>query len=128
VHIAYFTESKSGRGIFFAHSMDGGKTFHAAVPIVFGDNPAFVSVASDGDRVAVAYDDPNSAQPAIGVALSTTMGHLFHTGEIVSSETERAKMPTIEVRGDTVRVWWNDYAADPRISATRPAYREGIFR
>jgi hypothetical protein len=128
VHIAYFTESKSGRGIFFAHSMDGGKTFHAAVPIVFGDNPAFVSVASDGDRVAVAYDDPNSAQPAIGVALSTTMGHLFHTGEIVSSETERAKMPTIEVRGDTVRVWWNDYAADPRISATRPAYREGIIR
>jgi hypothetical protein len=128
VHIAYFTESKSGRGIFFAHSMDGGKTFHAPVPIVFGDNPSFVSVASDGDRVAVAYDDPNSAQPAIGIALSTTLGHLFHAGEIVSSETERAKMPTVEVRGDTVRVWWNDYAADPRISATRPAYREGIFR
>lgn len=111
-----------------SHSMDGGKTFHSTVPIIFGDNPAFVSVASDGDRVAVAYDDPNGAHSAVGVALSTTMGHIFRRGEIVSSETERAKMPTVEVRGDTVRVWWNDYAADPRISATRPAYREGIFR
>jgi hypothetical protein len=128
VHIAYFTESKSGRGIFFAHSMDGGRTFHAPVPIVFGVNPSFVSLASDGDRVAVAYEDPNSAQPAIGVALSTTMGHLFHTGQIVSLETQRARMPTIDVGGDTVRVWWSNHAADPRISATRPAYREGIIR
>lgn len=128
VHVAYFAESKSGRGVFFAHSMDGGKTFHSPVPIVFGDNPAFVAVASDRDHVAVAYDDPNSTEPAVGVAVSTTMGHIFHTGEIVSSDAERAKQPSVIVRGDTVRVWWSDYAADPRISATRPAFREGIFR
>lgn len=128
VHLAYFAESKSGRGIFFAHSMDGGKTFHSPVPIVFGDNPAFVSVASSGDRVAVAYEDPNSAQPAVGVAVSTTMGHIFHTGEVVSSDAERARQPSVIVRGDTVRVWWSDHAPDPRISMTRPAFRQGIFR
>jgi len=54
VHVAYFAEPMRGRGIFFAHSMDSGRTFHSPVPIVFGDNPAFVSVASEGDRVAVA--------------------------------------------------------------------------
>lgn len=128
VHVAYYAETKSGRGVFFAHSMDNGKTFHSPVPIVFGDTPGFVSVSSAGDRVAVAFEDPNSAQPAIGVALSTTMGHIFHTSETVSSEAERAKQPTVVVHGDTVRVWWSDHAADPRISATRPAYREGIFR
>jgi hypothetical protein len=108
--------------------MDGGHTFHAPVPIIFGDNPGFVAVASDGDRVAVAYDDPNSAQPTIGVALSSTMGHLFQPGQTVSTESEHAKQPTVELRGDTIRVWWSDYAADPRISATRNAYREGIWR
>jgi hypothetical protein len=128
VHVAYYAELKSGRGVFFEPSMDNGKTFHSPVPIVFGDTPAFVSVGSYGDRVAVAYEDPNSAQPAIGVAVSTTMGHIFHTSETISSEAERAKQPIVIVRGDTVRVWWSDYAADPRISATRPAYREGVFR
>jgi len=117
-----------GRGIFFAHSMDSGRTFHSPVPIVFGDNPAFVSVASEGDRVAVAYDDPNSVQPAIGIALSKTMGHIFKPGDPISSASERAKQPTVELSGDRIRVWWNDYSDDPRISATRTAYREGIWK
>jgi len=128
VYLAYYGEPPSGRGIFFVHSMDNGRTFHAPVPIVFGDNTAWVSVSGAGDRVAVAYEDPNSLKPSVGVALSRTMGHLFRAGEIVSSDNERARQPTVEVAGDTVRVWWNDYSADPRVSATRTAYREGICR
>jgi hypothetical protein len=128
VHVAYFSEPIRGHGIFFAHSMDSGRTFHSPVPIVFGDNPAFVAVASEGDRVAVAYDDPNSVQAAVGIALSNTMGHIFKPGEIISSASERAKQPTVEVSGDRVRVWWNDYSDDPRVSATRTAYREGKWK
>lgn len=128
VYLAYFAEPKSSHGIFFAHSMDGGRTFHAPVPIVFGENAAWVSVSSAGDRVAVAYEDPNSLQPSVGVALSRTMGHIFRAGEIVSSVNERARQPVVEVSGDTVRVWWSDHSADPRISMTRTAYREGVWR
>lgn len=128
IYLAYFAEPKSGRGIFFAHSMDNGRTFHSPVPIVFGNNASWVSVSGSGDNVAVAYEDPNSVQPGVGVAASRTMGHLFRPGEIVSSVNERARQPTVEVRGDTVRVWWNKHSADPRVSATRPAYREGVWR
>ena len=128
VYLAYFAEPKSGRGIFFAHSMDSGRTFHAPVPIVFGDNAGWVSVSGAGDRVAVAYEDPNSLQSSVGVALSRTMGHIFKPGEIVSSDNERARQPTVRVAGDTVRVWWSDHSADPRVSATRTAYREGVWR
>ena len=81
-----------------------------------------------GDRVAVAYDDPNSVQPTIGIALSKTMGHIFKPGSPISNASELAKQATVELRGDTVRVWWNDYSADPRVSATRMAYRQGIWR
>jgi len=128
VHVAYFGEGASGKGIFFAHSMDSGRTFHSPVPIVFGDNPAFVAVAAKGDRVAVAYDDPNSTQPSVGIALSTTMGHIFKPGTPVSNPSELAKQPTVELRRDTVRIWWNDYSANPAVSATRMAYRQGIWR
>lgn len=128
VHVAYFAETESGKGIFFAHSMDSGRTFHSPVPIVFGDNPGSVAVAAEGDRVAVAYDDPNSTKPTVGIALSKTMGHIFKPGEPISNASELAKQPTVGLRGDTIRVWWSDYSADPRISATRTAYREGIWK
>lgn len=128
VHVAYFGEPRSGKGIFFAHSMDSGRTFHSPVPIVFGDNPGSVAVGAEGDRVVVAYDDPNSAQPTVGIALSKTMGHIFKPGEPASNASELAKQPTVDLRGDTIRVWWSDYSADPRISATRTAYREGIWK
>lgn len=127
VYLAYFAEPASGRGIFFAHSMDSGRTFHAPVPIVFGDNAAWVSVSGAGSRVAVAYEDPNSLKPSVGVAVSRSMGHLFKPGELVSSDNERARQPTVEVTGDTVRVWWSDHSEDPRVSATRTAFREGIW-
>lgn len=128
VHVAYFAEPLSGKGIFFAHSMDSGRTFHSPVPIVFGDNPGSVAVAAERDRVAVAYDDPNSVQPTVGIALSNSMGHIFKPGEPISNASELAKQPTVELRGDTIRVWWSDYSADPRISAARTAYREGIWK
>ena len=127
VNVAYFMEPQAGAGIFFSHSMDGGRTFHAAVPIVFGDNASSVGIATSGDRVAVAYEDPNSTEATVGVALSRTMGHIFEYRSGISSDNERARQPVVDIRGDTVGVWWSDHSADPRISATRTAYREGML-
>ena len=125
VHLAYFLEPASGGGVFFAHSMDGGATFHAAVPIVYGKNPARTSVSSHGDRVAVAYEDPNSQQPLVGVALSKTMGHIFEERVLATSDNGRARQPVVRVSGDSLKLWWSEYAANPAISATRPMYRAG---
>jgi hypothetical protein len=128
VHVAYFAESSSGAGIFFAHSMDKAETFHSPVAIVFGRNPSRVSVAADGDRVAVAYEDPNSTQPIIGIALSKTMGHIFESRSIASSENGRARQPVVRIEGDSIGLWWSEYSPDPRVSATRPMYRAGLWR
>jgi DNA-binding beta-propeller fold protein YncE len=127
VHVAYFSEPKSGAGIFFAHSMDTAATFHSPVPIVFGKDPSRVSVASDGDRVVVAYEDPNSTQPIIGIALSNTMGHIFESRSIATSENGRARQPAVRVEGDSIRLWWSEYSADPAVSATRPRYRAALW-
>ncbi len=127
VNVAYFMEPQSGSGIFFSHSMDGGRTFHAPVPIVFGDNPSSVGIVTSGDRVVVAYEDPNSTGPSVGVALSRTLGHIFEHREIVSSDNERAREPVVDLGGNVVRVWWSNYPADPRINAIRTAYREGVW-
>ena len=75
VYLAYFAEPASGRGIFFAHSMDSGRTFHAPVPIVFGDNAAWVSVSgeprSSGGRVR-GSEQSQAERRSRGVAVDGT--------------------------------------------------------
>lgn len=128
IHLAYFAEPESGSGVFFAHSMDNGATFHSPVPIVFGRNPSRATVASSGDRVAVAYEDPNARQPLIGIALSKTMGHIFEDRIRATSENGRARQPVVRIAGDSIRLWWSEYSADPAVSATRAMYRTGLWR
>lgn len=128
VHLAYFLEPAAGPGIFFAHSMDSAATFHSAVPIVFGRTPSRVSIATHGDRVAVAYEDPNATQPLIGVALSRTMGHIFENRMQATPENGKAMQPIVRVDKDSVRLWWTEYSVDPFGGATRPAYRAAQWR
>ena len=128
VHVAYFAEPKSGSGIFFAHSMDSAKTFHSPVAIVYGRNPSRVSIASSGDRLVVAYEDPNATQPAVGVALSNTMGHIFERRVTASGANGVARQPVVRLAGDSIRVWWSEYSTNPTISATRPMYRAGKWK
>jgi hypothetical protein len=56
------------------------------------------------------------------------MGDIFEDREVVSTENERARQPMVELRGDSIRLWWSDHSADPRISTTRTAYRAGLWR
>jgi hypothetical protein len=128
VHLAYFAEPASGAGIFFEHSMDKGATFHSPVPIVFGKNPSRVSVASNGDRVVVAYEDPNSSQPLVSVALSKTMGHIFESRALASSENGRARQPVVRLSEDSIHLWWSEYSSNPAVSATRPVYRAASWK
>jgi len=127
VHLAYFIEPTSGPGVFFTHSMDSGATFHASVPVVFGKNPARVSIDSEGERVAVVYEDPNSVQPMLGLALSSTMGHIFERGVSASSPNGRARQPIVRLDGDSIRLWWSEYSANPAVSATKSMYRSGYI-
>ena len=125
VHVAYFAEPKGGGGVFFSHSMDSAKTFHSPVGIVYGENPSRASVAAHGDRVVVAYEDPNATQPMIGLALSKSMGHIFEQRMQGTSGNSLARQPVVRIVRDSIRLWWSEYAADPTISATRQMYREG---
>jgi hypothetical protein len=117
VHVVYALLAPEGPGLFFSHSMDGGVTFHAPVPIMYGDRLGSTSVASDGDLVVVGFEDPNSATPRIGLAISHTMGHIFEDRVVpVSDDNGIATDPLIAVRGSHLAVGWRQ-----RATATGPA-------
>jgi hypothetical protein len=127
VHIAYFLEPSSGAGVFSVHSMDRDSSFHSPAAMVYGARQSNVSIAAEGDRVAVAYEDPNSTRPQILVALSKTMGHIFESRIPVSDESASAMNPVVKLRGTKLEVSWTERPSrDP--TSERHASRTGIWR
>lgn len=121
VHVAYFLEAPEGPGLFFAHSMDRGRTFHSPVAIVYGERPVEASVSADHDTVAVAYVDPNSARGRVLLAFSRTAGHIFEQKAVaVSGADAQCAQPEVIVRGRTVSVAWREGAGAMR--------RQGVLR
>jgi len=142
VYFTYFMESAGGAGIFFTHSMDarsigvGDGIFHSPVAVMYGGHPSRVAISARGDRVVVAFEDPNSERPQVDVALSHTMGHIFDSRVTASLPDLSAADPRVLLSGDTVTVWWMERPATAAITGTtatipdatgRIALRRGIW-
>ena len=111
VHVSYGMRAPEGPGIFFAHSMDDGVSFHTPVPILYGDRLGQTSVAAEGDVVVVGFEDPNSATPRVGLAISRTMGHIFEERILpLSDDVGSASRPLTAVRGRRIAVAWEQRA------------------
>lgn len=106
VHIAYAMTASEGTGVFFAHSMDGTSMFHAPVAVEYGDRLVPAAVAADGNRVAVAFEEPNGTARRIVLALSQTLGHIFETHMIASRSEDAARMPDVALRDRVIAVSW----------------------
>jgi hypothetical protein len=108
VHLAYALRGPEGGGVFYAHRMDPRAPFEPPQVVVYGtDQPVAVSVASQGDTVVVAYEDPNvEGRPAVSIALSRTGGHSFDERLRVSDEGSAAQRPVVALRNQTVVVGW----------------------
>lgn len=102
VHVAYSLKAPEGYGVFFAHSMDRGASYHSPMIVVYGDRLSATAIAADGARVALAYEDPSGNTPRIDVALSKTQGHTFEPRERASPDEMPATRPRIAVRDTTV--------------------------
>lgn len=127
VHVTYALKAPEGPGLFFSHSMDRGRTFHSPVAILYGDRLGRTSVAADGDVVVVAFEDPNSGSPRIGLALSRTMGHIFEDRLLpISGDQGVASHPLAAVRGRQIAVSWEERASETAPGAR--VVRVGVVR
>lgn len=110
VHVAYALTGPEGPGVFYAHQMDPRAAFEPPVAILYGERLGEVRVASDGELVAVAYEDPNSrSRIAIGLAISRTAGHLFEE-RLTASGGTTGRDPHVVTRGRAVVVGWSDFS------------------
>ena len=106
VHVAYSMRAPEGIGVFFSHSMDRGRLFHAPVPIVYGERLSEVAIAALRDTVALAFVDPNMRRARIGLAFSRTMGHIFEDRLTVPGGSGVASAPAVTLSSGRVAVAW----------------------
>lgn len=113
VHVAYYMVAPEGPGLFYSHLMDPRlHRFESPMALVYGEKPVRVAVASRGDTVALAYEDPNSERGRIALSMSLTSGHLFEqTARLipVSTSSQQASAPQIvRLQGGQLWVGWTE--------------------
>lgn len=111
VHIAYSMVAKEGTGVFFAHSMERGRMFHAPVAVEYGDRLAATAIAGDGSMVAVAFEQPSGRRAEVDVALSRTLGHIFDARIAASRSDDEAVDPLVAISGRHIAVSWVERGA-----------------
>ncbi len=119
VHVAYALTGPEGSGVFYSHQMTPYAPFEIPLAVLYGSRLGAVRVASDGDLVAVAYEDPNTrGRGRIGLAVSRTAGHSFDDRQIASTGITDSRDPYVVVRGSAIVIGWSDVAA----STTEPTF------
>jgi hypothetical protein len=104
LHIAYSMTAKEGTGVFFAHFL--GSMVHSPVAVIYGDRVVPTAIAAEGNRVAVAYEQPNGTRHQIGLALSSSQGHIFESHMTASREIDDATSPKVALAGNTIAISW----------------------
>ena len=78
--------------------------------VAYGERLGRAAITARGDVVAVAYEDPNTTPPRVGVAFSRTMGHTFESRELVSPASAPADAPGIALGTASIAVTWKSGA------------------
>jgi hypothetical protein len=106
LHLAYAMRGAEGVGVFYAHSMNAGKSYEAPVTILYGDRLTRTAIAAERATVAIAYEDPSGSTPQVGLALSRDWGHIFGDRIRGSTGVGPATDPQVAVTGREVAVSW----------------------
>jgi hypothetical protein len=120
MHVAYSMTASEGTGVFFAHFM--GAMLHSPVAVIYGERLVPTAIAAEGERIAVAYEEPNGKRQQIDVAVSETQGHIFETHAVATRAVDVATTPAIALHGKVIAVAWTarrlDASASSRVVRT----------
>jgi hypothetical protein len=104
LHTAYSMVAPEGTGVFFAHFM--GSMLHSPVVVIYGERLVATAIAAEGDRVAVAFEEPNGRRQQIDVSVSLTQGHIFERHSVASRSVDAASSPAVAISGSNIAVAW----------------------
>lgn len=117
-HVTWYTGGKVRKGLFYARSEDGGRTF--SEPLALGQpdrSPSRPYVFAGGGRTLVVWKEFDGDRTTVALMTSRDDGKSWSTPKVISSTTDTSDHPLLVSDGRTVFLSWMTKADGYRFQA-----------
>lgn len=115
-HVAWYTNGKARKGLFYAHSYDRGRTFSAPMPIGQADrNPTRPYVLSTKTTTTLAWKEFDGETTTVMIMQSHDDGETWSRPSAVATTTDASDHPLLVANGDHLYLSWMTKADGYRI-------------
>jgi hypothetical protein len=122
LHVAWWTGKEGAAGVYYTHSVDGGRSFERPVPLGVArySQPAHVQMAVSGrGEVVVVWDDGTRDLPQVVIRVSRDGGASFGPSARASDPGLAAQFPVLGLADTTITVAWSEQSASAREAERR---------
>jgi hypothetical protein len=106
-HVAWYTNGKARKGLFYAHSRDGGKTFSDPLPIgQSSKNPSRPQIIAGPQGTAMIWKEFLGEKTTINLMTSRDDGESWSTPKVISSTTDASDHPLLVSDGQRSYLSW----------------------
>jgi hypothetical protein len=106
-HVAWYTNGKVRKGLFYARSQDGGKTFSKPIPIGRSDrNPTRPYVIAGPREAAMVWKEFDGEKTTVNLMTSHDDGETWSNPKVISSTTDTSDHPLLVSDGRRSYLSW----------------------
>lgn len=106
-HVAWFSGGGQRRGLFYARSLDGGRTFSAPMPVgATNRQPARPYVLASGDQLWLAWKEFDGERSTIHAMISRDGGRNWSAPRLVAGTDNFSDHPLLIARNGQVFLSW----------------------
>ncbi len=114
VHLVYTDERGLEGEVYYQRSIDGGKSWQAAVPLTADDGSfsGYPALAVSGDEVHVAWTDRRNGNDDIYYLKSSDGGTTWTAETRITSDPADSSFPSLSLSGPVLHLTWTDNRFD----------------
>ena len=116
-HVAWYTNGRARKGLFYAHSRDAGRTFSTPMALGRADrNPTRPFVLAGPDRTFMVWKEFDGERTSVQMTASRDDGETWSRPETISSTTDTSDHPLLVSNGRKVYLSWMTKADGYRLT------------
>lgn len=117
-HVAWYTNGKARKGLFYAHSRDEGRTFSAPMPLGQpGRNPTRPFVLASPAGTVMVWKEFDGEKTSVQMMISRDDGATWSPPRTISSTSDTSDHPLLVANGRQVYLSWMTKADGYRLTA-----------
>jgi len=115
-HVAWFTNGRVRRGLFYARSTDGGRTFSEPMPIGRPDRaPSHPYLIATDDALWLAWKEFDGEETSVPSMVSHNNGRTWSAPKVAAKTSDSSDLPLLATDGRNAFLSWQTKADGYRL-------------